>query len=62
MHFSLSKEAKIYILMTAQQNSGSLKVFKNYVFCDVSLKNVNDKALHFLLVKNMGKDFSCTKI
>ena len=38
------------------------KFLKITLFCDVSLKNLNDKALHFLLVENMGKDFSSTKI
>ena len=31
-------------------------------FCDGLLKNVKDKAVSFLLDKNMSKEFSCIKI
>ena len=38
-------------------------MLENYgVFCGVFSKIVKDKALCFLLVKTMGKDFSCTGI
>ena len=38
-------------------------MFENYGdFCDVFSKMVKDKALCFLLVKAMGKDFSCIGI
>ena len=33
-----------------------------FFFWDAYFKIVKDKALCFLLVENMGKDFSCTKI
>ena len=38
-----------------------LKILKNYVFCDVLLKNVKDKVVSFLLDRNMGKDFHVLK-
>ena len=36
-----------------------MKSFKNCFFYDGFLKNLKDKALNFLLVKNVNKDFSC---
>ena len=40
---------------------GPLKKFFKNTFFYVFLKNSKEKALSFLLVKNMDKDFSCIK-
>ena len=55
LHISLSKQAKIHIPTTNQQDVTALwKFLKVKFFCEVFSKNVKDKALCFLLVKNMA--------
>ena len=50
------------------RNNGSLKIIKitfypvMFFFFFFFLKNVKDKALSFLLLKNIGKDFWVTKV